>query len=441
MSTAVAANPIKQRFEVVKTFLTGDDFKKQLALHLPRHIKPDHLIRIALTSVMRNPKLAECTQASLVQCLYDCGSLGLDPGGPLGDAHLIPFNNRRANRVDCQLIVGYQGLVRLVRNTNELASVAAHVIYERDEFMVVLGDDEHIDHKPYWGEDSERGAMVGAYAIAKFKNGGIQRAIMTRNQIDAIMRRSKSSHKDDSPWKTDYDEMAKKTVLRRLCKLLPKSAELQKALDLDADNFADPLSATLLEDPNLLDTTAGQAEIETETEEETKPQGKLSQFTEQLKTTPQATTTKTEPAAKTETTPAKETPAKRTRKPPAKKEEKPVQDMTDFFEEPPQDEPDDIPEESEVVDDVPEDEESQETPGVDETQEPEEEAGGELATPGQLSFIDAALDEMKFGPDKIQGVLDHMNVKRFSDMTEPAARVFIESILEPRLKRFRAGKT
>lgn len=438
MSTAVASNPVKQRFEVVKNFLTGDNVKKQIELALPRHIKPDHLIRVALTSIMRNPKLAECTQASLIQCLLDCAALGLDPGGPLGDAHLIPFNNRRANRVDCQMIVGYQGLVRLVRNTNELASVSAHVIYERDEFMVVLGDDERIVHKPYWGDDSDRGAMIGAYAIAKFKNGGIQRAIMTRAQIDGIMRRSKSSFKDDSPWKSDYDEMSKKTVLRRLCKLLPKSAELHKALEMDADRFADPISATMLEldDPDLLETTAGQGAIESDAA--AKPQGKLGAFTEQLKTAPK--TTPPPAAAKTETKvepkpepkpEAKTDPAKRTRKatPPKPAPEPEPEPEQGFF-------PDEEPEEEEIPGET-EEEVVQEEPAYEE----EESVGsGELASPEQLNIIDAAFEEMNYGKEKIEGYLENLSIKRFSDMTYDAAQVLIDTILLPRLERLRKDR-
>jgi recombination protein RecT len=225
-----------------------EKLKPQIALALPKHIKAERLARIVLTSVQKTPDLLLCTQESLLGCIIQAAQLGLEPDGMLGHAYLIPYSDRKKGGKVCQLIVGYKGMLKLARQSGEIASISAHVVYAKDEFDYSFGLNETLTHRParpplvtiekegqlpWEGPDPEwyAGGIVAAYAVAILKDGTKQFDVMGRHDIDAIRDRSKAS--GDGPWVTDYPEMAKKTVLRRLCKMLPASIELQTAVALD----------------------------------------------------------------------------------------------------------------------------------------------------------------------------------------------------------------
>lgn len=190
---------------------------------IPKHLSADRLVRVAIAACSRTPKLLECTPMSVLNSVMQSAQLGLEAGGPLGDAYLVPYGR------DCQLIVGYRGLINLARRSGQIASIEAHVVHQQDRFVCRYGLEPVLEHEPHWGE--EPGPMVAVYAVAKLKDGGTQAEVMTKAQIEAIRTRSRAQN--GGPWTTDYDEMARKTVVRRLCKYLPLSVELATALDLD----------------------------------------------------------------------------------------------------------------------------------------------------------------------------------------------------------------
>jgi recombination protein RecT len=189
----------------------------------PRHLTPDRITRIAMTSIQHTPKLLDCTPESLLGSVLTCTQLGLEPDGVSGRAYLIPYKDK------CTLIVGYKGLMELARRSGEVQALEARVVHENDEFDYAYGDNPFIKHKP--SLFTEPGKMIAAYAVATMKGGLRQLEVMSKKDIDGIRARSKA--KKDGPWVTDYDEMAKKTVIRRLCKYLPSSAELSQAIALD----------------------------------------------------------------------------------------------------------------------------------------------------------------------------------------------------------------
>lgn len=217
--------------------LTNPKFKQQLALAMPKHMTADRLARIALNEVRRVPKLAQCNQASFLGAIMQLGALGLEPGGALGHAYLLPFDkkaqvNGKWTVVDTevQLIIGYRGMIDLARRSGQILSLEARAVYAKDTFSVELGLDSNITHQPAWTE-TDRGPLTFAYAVAKLRDGGTQFDVMSRAEIERIRARSKA--KDSGPWITDFDEMAKKTVVRRLFKYLPVSIEIQHAVGLD----------------------------------------------------------------------------------------------------------------------------------------------------------------------------------------------------------------
>lgn len=215
--------PKEQAVSVKTNDLVGliKKFEPQIRTALPRHITPERMTRIVMTEVRKNPKLAECDRASFFGSVIQCAQLGLEPGTGLGHAYLLPFSNK--GRMEVQLIVGYQGMIDLAERSGKV-TIDAHVIYEKDEFEFTLGLDPSIKHVPYFG-DGDRGDVKGAYAVARYADGRSKFRVLSRADIDNARASSKSGKSNYSPWATHYDEMARKTAIRRLFKMLPKSPE------------------------------------------------------------------------------------------------------------------------------------------------------------------------------------------------------------------------
>lgn len=224
-ATSAPAEP-----KTIAHLLTDPRIKEQMALALPRHMTADRLARIALTEVRRTPDLGLCSQASFLGAIMQCAALGLEPGGALGHCYLLPFFNNKTGMKEVQFIVGYRGMLDLSRRSGQIQSIEARAVYQKDKFSVSLGLDSNITHEPAWTE-VDRGDLTFVYAVAKLKDGGIQFDVMSRTEVDKIRARSKAGK--SGPWVSDYDEMAKKTVVRRLFKYLPVSIEMQRAVGLD----------------------------------------------------------------------------------------------------------------------------------------------------------------------------------------------------------------
>lgn len=214
--------------------------KDQIAIALPKHMTPDRMVRVATTCFRTIPKLLECSPESLFGAIIQCAQLGLEPGNGLGHAYLLPFEKKKktqqgwiTERVDVQLIIGYRGMLDLARRSGQIESISAYAVYEGDKFECVLGLNPSLTHEPDW-KNSLRNSpqkIVFVYAVAKLKDGGVQFQVMSRADVEQIRARSKA--KDSGPWVSDYEQMALKTVTRRLFKWLPVSIEMQQAVAID----------------------------------------------------------------------------------------------------------------------------------------------------------------------------------------------------------------
>ncbi|HOF24588.1 MAG TPA: recombination protein RecT [Thermotogota bacterium] len=207
-----------------------DLFKRmapEIAKVLPRHIKSDHLLRVAMTEIRKNPKLLECSSQSLLGALMLSAQLGLEPG-ILGHAYLIPYYNNKTKSTEVQFQIGYKGYIDLVRRSGELQTLDVHEVCRGDAFEYEYGLTPKLMHRPAL---ENRGAAYCYYAIAKFKDGGFSFLVMSVQDIDKYRKRSKSP--DYGPWATDYDAMAKKTVIKQLAKYLPLSTEIQRSMTQD----------------------------------------------------------------------------------------------------------------------------------------------------------------------------------------------------------------
>lgn len=194
--------------------------KDLIAAVLPKHMTPERLIKIASVAVARVPKLQQCTGLSLVNSVIKAAELGLDCSGTLGSAYLVPY------KTECTLIIGYRGLIDLARRSGQILSIEARVVWTNDVFEVEYGLNPKLVHKPVIDGDSGDFRLV--YAVAKLRDGGEQFDVMNYEDIRKIQKRSRAG--DSGPWVTDFPEMARKTVVRRLCKYLPMSVEFQTAI-------------------------------------------------------------------------------------------------------------------------------------------------------------------------------------------------------------------
>lgn len=204
--------------------------RDELAKVLPKHLTPERLIRVAINCVAKTPLLAACSMDSLYKCVLACAELGLEPGGALGLAYLVPFKNK-AGGYDSQLVVGYRGFIELARRSGQLSQIEAHVVHAGDQFQVEFGLAPKLVHVPKL--DGSPGQALFVYCLASFRDGGKHVEVMTIEAVNNIRARSRAAL--SGPWVTDYEEMARKTVVRRAAKYLPLSPELAQAFEADDD--------------------------------------------------------------------------------------------------------------------------------------------------------------------------------------------------------------
>ena len=203
----------------VKGWIETPAFRDQVARALPKHLTPDRFLRVALTALLKTPKLATCTPESVTQCLLSCSQMGLEPDGRR--AHLIPYGNA------CTLIVDYKGIVELAMRSGLVANLHADTVCENDAFDYDRGELKihKIDFR------KPRGEVYAVYALARLKDGSEKCEVMTKDEVESIRKRSRAG--TSGPWVTDWNEMAKKTAFRRLSKWLPLSPEFRDAVEAD----------------------------------------------------------------------------------------------------------------------------------------------------------------------------------------------------------------
>ena len=236
-ATAVAVKDMKPK-DQVKHLLEQN--KHVIAQALPRHMNPERLMRVAVTSITGNPGLLECYVPTLIGGIIQCSQMGLEPNTVLGHAYLIPFYNNDKKRKDAQVIIGYKGLIDLARRSGQITSIAAHAVHKNDVFEYEYGLTEKLRHVPAEGD---RGEVTHFYAVAHMKDGGHAFEVMPAavvNQIRdqaAIKNRAKRDEQGNpiikGPWRDHFEEMGRKTAIRRLAKYLPLSVELATAVAMD----------------------------------------------------------------------------------------------------------------------------------------------------------------------------------------------------------------
>ncbi len=204
----------------------------RIAAVMPSHMSSERLFQLAVSAINQTPQLAEATPQSLLSCVMKCSALGLEPSAVdgLGRAYILPYRSR--GQVNAQLIVGYRGLIDLARRSGQLKSIHAQAVYEGDEFS--CWEDEagqHFKFVPGRDNPHTKDKLTDVYVCAQLMDGGFVFERMTKAEVEAIRKRSKAA--TSGPWVTDYEEMAKKTVIRRASKYLPLSTQAQTAVAAD----------------------------------------------------------------------------------------------------------------------------------------------------------------------------------------------------------------
>lgn len=221
MSTAEKQVTLAQDLEVLKP---------EVAKVLPEHVTPDRFMRVVMTAIAQTPDLRNANRRSLLTSCVRAATDGLVPDGR--EAALVTFRTKSGPEVIYFPMVA--GILKKVRNSGELKSIMSNVVYEQDEFNYWIDDaGEHITHKPNISGD--RGKFLAVYGIAKTKDDGVYVEVMSRSQIEQV--RNVSRAKDNGPWRDWYDEMARKTVIRRLAKRLPMSTDLEAVIQRDDEMY------------------------------------------------------------------------------------------------------------------------------------------------------------------------------------------------------------
>ena len=225
-------NNAAARREPIQTQIRS--MEHQFAMAMPKGAEAAQLVRDALTSIQRTPKLLECDARTVLGSLMTCAQLGLRPG-VLGHAWLLPFYNGRNRQFEAQLIIGYQGYAELANRSGQIKSMIARTVHANDHFSIDYGLDDDLVHRP--AMTGPRGEPIGYYAIVKTVHGGHAFEFMTHDEMTAHRDRFAMAKKKDGtvigPWADNFEQMAQKTVFLKLKRWMPKSTDLTNAIEAD----------------------------------------------------------------------------------------------------------------------------------------------------------------------------------------------------------------
>ena len=215
---------------------------------LPAVLTPERFTRMVLSAVSSNKDLAACETKSFLPAMMQAAQLGLEPNTPLGQAYIIPYKDHGVLKAQFQL--GYKGMIDLAYRSEQVSVIDAQVVYENDEFDYELGLEPKLKHKPVF---SNRGKPILYYAMFRTKDGGYGFQVMSYEDCMAHAKKySKAFNGGFSPWTSNFDEMAKKTVLKKVLKYAPLKSDFLRGLSAD-ETVKSTLDAEMFDVPNEVD--------------------------------------------------------------------------------------------------------------------------------------------------------------------------------------------
>lgn len=194
---------------------------------LPQHVDAAHWVRLAQGLLRRDPNLADAARrnpGSLFSALLECARLGHDPG--TDSFALVPFksNAQDGPGIEVTGIEQYQGVIERMYRAGAVLTVVAEVVHKNDEFSWRPGQ-RPVHDADWFGKVADRGPLVGVYAYAEFKGGGISRVVvMGEDEVN----RHKAVAKTQKIWNLWAEAMWRKTAVHELEKWVPTSAEYRR---------------------------------------------------------------------------------------------------------------------------------------------------------------------------------------------------------------------
>lgn len=197
--------------------------KPQIEKALPGIMTAERFARLALTAINSTPKLKECNQDTFLGALMQAAQLGLEPNTALGQAYLIPYGK------NVQFQIGYKGLIDLAHRSGQFKTIYAREVYSADEFHYEYGLDPKLEHIP---ATENRGEVEFYYAVFTLTNGGFGFEVMSKSDVVSFAKKYSQAYKS-GPWQTNFDEMAKKTLIKKVLKYAPIKTEFVREIATD----------------------------------------------------------------------------------------------------------------------------------------------------------------------------------------------------------------
>ena len=237
---------------------------------LPSSVKFNEMKAKALLEIQSNPSLAEATPASVFWSFVHATSLGLSVSRISGEAFIVPFRDKGIQKA--QLVIGYKGMVKLAYQHPKIIDINSYTVFEEDEFEVDFGSEPRIIFRPEI--DGKREKVRAAFCVVTIlgrrdKTGKVMQ-MMNIDELNKVRDSSRGHDNARSPWKNWYEEMCRKTVLRRTLKTVPRSSEIDRAMALEDSYEAGLLPPGEVE---VLDTGNG---------EQTTKKGRTSKIKEKI---------------------------------------------------------------------------------------------------------------------------------------------------------------
>ncbi len=212
-----AAAPAKREGRTMQDLIKV--MQPEIEKALPSVLTPERFTRMVLSALSTNPNLANCTPRSFLGAMMSAAQLGVEPNTSLGQAYLIPYRNH--GTLECQFQLGYKGLIDLAYRSGEVSTIQAHEVCENDEFSFEFGLEPKLRHVP---AAKDRGEVIYYYAAFRTKDGGYGFEVMSKADIVKFAQKASRAY-NNGPWQTNFDEMAKKTVIKKVLKYAPLKSE------------------------------------------------------------------------------------------------------------------------------------------------------------------------------------------------------------------------
>lgn len=235
--------------------------ESEIAKALPSVITPERFTRIVLSALSTTPALASTTPQSFLGAMMTAAQLGMEPNTPLGQAYLIPFRNNKKGCMETQFQIGYKGLIDLAYRSGEVSMIQAQIVYENDDFEYSFGLEPKLEHKPSKGN---RGNAIFVYAVFRTKDGGTGFDVMSMEDVKKHAQQYSKSF-GNGPWQTNFEEMAKKTVLKKVLKYAPLKSDFVRGVaqdetiktEISEDMYSVPAQFVEVED-QIVDESTGE---------------------------------------------------------------------------------------------------------------------------------------------------------------------------------------